>query len=61
MTTPESTSVERVIITLPSQTLDTLTELAERNGRSRSALISMVLIWYANSRLAKDGRRYDPR
>jgi hypothetical protein len=34
MTTPESTSVERIIITLPSRTLDALTELAERNGRS---------------------------
>jgi Ribbon-helix-helix protein, copG family len=56
MTTPESTSVERITVTLPSQTLDTLTELAERNGRSLTTLISMVLIWYANSRLAKDGQ-----
>lgn len=57
MTTPESTSVERITITLPSQTLDALTELAERKGRSRATFMSMVLIKYVNARLAKDDQR----
>jgi metal-responsive CopG/Arc/MetJ family transcriptional regulator len=61
MTTPESTSVERIIITLPSQTLDALTELAERKGRSRATFMSMVLIKYVNARLAKDDQRDDHR
>jgi predicted DNA-binding protein len=61
MTTPESTSVGRIIITLPLETLDALTELAERTGRSRTTLMSMVLIKYANARLAKDGQHYDHR
>ena len=50
-----------IIITLPSQTLDALTKLAEHKGLSRATYISMILIKHINARLAKDNQHYDER
>jgi len=44
----ESPAVERIIISLPADLLEKLTELAKKKGLSRASYIRMVLTEHAN-------------